>query len=150
MKDENPAEQHEAYEISVEQRNVYEIKEATHNGVLDLRTRTKEFAVRVIRLFSSLPKTTEAQILGRQVLRSGTSIGANYREACRARSDAEFVAKLGDCLKELEETAYWFELLVEAGIAVPAKLAPLQDEVDQLTAFCTTIVKRTKVRQRKN
>ena len=76
----------------------------------DLRLRTKEFAIRVIRMYSTLPKSNEAQVLGKQVLRSGTSVGANYREACRARSKAEFVAKLGDCLKELDETSYWFEL----------------------------------------
>jgi four helix bundle protein len=83
----------------------------------DLKERTKAFAILVIRMFSSLPKTTEAQVLGKQVLRSGTSVGANYREACRARSKAEFIAKLGDCLKELDESSYWFELLEETGTA---------------------------------
>ena len=125
------------------------VKGVLQDGTVDLRTRTKEFALRVIRLYSSLPKTTEAQVLGRQVLRSGTSIGANYREACRARSDAEFVAKLGDCLKELEETAYWFELLLESGIVTPNKMTMLQDEVRQLNAICTTIIKRMKTKQRK-
>src|SRR5512136_856633 len=79
----------------------------------DLRERTKGFAIRVVGMYSTLPKTTEAQVLGKQVLRSGTSVGANYREACRARSNAEFVAKLGDCLKELDESSYWLELLEE-------------------------------------
>ena len=79
-----------------------------------LRDRTKEFAIRVVRLYSTLPKSTEAQVMGKQVLRSGTSVGANYREACRARSKAEFIAKLGDCLKELDESSYWFELLEES------------------------------------
>jgi len=83
---------------------------------VDLRERTKDFALSVVRMFSALPKTTEAQILGRQVLRSGTSIGANYREAYRARSRAEFIAKCGDCLREIEETAYWLELLVRADV----------------------------------
>jgi hypothetical protein len=69
----------------------------------DLRRRTKEFALQIIRVFSELPKTTEAQVLGKQVLRSGTSVGANYREAYRARSRAEFIAKCGDSLRELEE-----------------------------------------------
>src|SRR5580700_9303615 len=101
----------------------------------DLRTRTKEFALRVIRMFSALPKTTSAQVLGRQVLRSGTSVGANYREAHRSRSNAEFIAKIGDCLKELDETAYWLELLTESGILAPAKLAALRDECDQLLAI---------------
>ena len=82
----------------------------------DLQIRTKEFALRVIRLYCALPKSTEAQVLGKQVLRSGTSVGANYREANRARSRAEFIAKIGDCLKELDETAYWLELLSESSI----------------------------------
>ena len=123
-------------------------RDVSQDGTVDLRTRTKEFALRVIRLCASLPRTTEAQVLGKQVLRSGTSIGANYREACRARSDAEFIAKLGDCLKELEETAYWLELLVESGIVVAHKLAALQDEARQLNAICTSIIKRMKSKQR--
>jgi len=110
----------------------------------DLRDRTMEFAIRVIRMFTKLPKSTEAQVLGKQVLRSGTSIGANYREAYRGRSKAEFIAKCGDCLKEIEETAYWLELLVAAGIVAAAKLQPLRDEVDQLSAIFVTIVKRSK------
>ena len=69
----------------------------------DLAVRTKSFALRIIRLFSALPKTTEAQVIGKQVLRSGTSVGANYREAYRGRSKAEFVSKCGDCLREIEE-----------------------------------------------
>src|SRR4051812_4925510 len=82
-------------------------------------------------MFSALPKTTEAQILGKQVLRSGTSVGANYREAFRARSKPEFISKCGDCLKEVEETAYWLELLVDAEFVIPEKLAPLQRECDE-------------------
>ena len=110
----------------------------------DLHIRTKEFALRVIRMFVALPKTTVAQVLGKQVLRSGTAIGANYREASRARSTAEFIAKIGDCLKELDETAYWFELLVESEIVPAVKLATLRDEGDQLLAIFTTISKKTK------
>ena len=79
----------------------------------DLRDRTKAFALRIVRMFSALPKTTEAQVLGKQLLRSGTSIGANYREAFRARSKAEFIAKCGDSLREIEESTYWRELLVD-------------------------------------
>ena len=92
----------------------------------ELRERTKAFALRVIKIFAALPKTTEAQVIGRQVLRSGTSVGANYREAYRARSKAEFRAKCGDSLKELEETAYWFELLADGGIVPEDKLAALR------------------------
>src|SRR5437763_13430481 len=96
----------------------------------DLQVRTKTFALRVIRLYCSLPKTTEAQVLGKQVLRSGTSVGAHYREAMRARSVAEFVCKLEGGLQELEETAYWFELLVESGIASEKRLSELRKEAD--------------------
>jgi four helix bundle protein len=90
---------------------------------VDMRARTKEFALRVIRMYSALPKSTEAQVLGKQVLRSGTSVGANYREAFRGRSRAEFVAKCGDSLRELEETSYWLELLNESGAVSSTKLA---------------------------
>ena len=110
----------------------------------DLQIRTKEFALRVIRLYCALPKSTEAQVLGKQVLRSGTSVGANYREANRARSRAEFIAKIGDCLKELDETAYWIELLAESSVVPNVKLADLRDECDQLLAIFTTISKKTK------
>jgi four helix bundle protein len=95
-------------------------------------------------MFSRLPKTAEAQVLGKQVLRSGTSIGANYREAFRGRSRPEFIAKCGDCLREIEETAYWLELLVDAKIVGADKLAPLRQEIDELTAIFVTILKRSK------
>ena len=95
----------------------------------DLKERTKQFALRIIRLFSSLPKTAEAQVLGKQLLRSGTSVRANYREAYRARSKSEFVAKCGDSLRELEESAYWLELLIDGAILPPDKLQPLRRNV---------------------
>ncbi len=113
----------------------------------DLRERTKLFGLRIVRMFVALPKTEEARVLGKQVLRSGTSVGANYREAHRSRSTAEFIAKLGDCLKELDETAYWLELLTESNIVPAQKLAPLQDETNQLLAIFTTISKKTKHRR---
>ena len=110
----------------------------------DLIERTKRFALRVIRLFASLPKTGEAQVLGKQLLRSGTSVGANYREAHRARSRAEFIAKCGDSLREIEESAYWFELLEESGIVPATKLKDLRSEAHELTAIFVTIVKKSK------
>ena len=110
----------------------------------NLRERTKSFALRVIELFGNLPKSTAAQVLGKQILRSATSVGANYREAYRARSKAEFVAKCGDALREAEETAYWLELLVESKIESTPKLAPLQKECDELIAILVTILKRSK------
>jgi four helix bundle protein len=110
----------------------------------DLKDRTKKFALRIIRMYSSLPKSTEAKVLGTQVLRSGTSVGANYREASRGRSKAEFVAKMGDCLKELEETTYWFELLLEGNILPKNKISDLLQESKELTAIFATIINKTK------
>src|ERR1700719_867066 len=92
----------------------------------DLRDRTKEFPLRIMRMFSSLPKTIEAQTLGKQALRSGTAAGANYREAYRGRSKAEFISKCGDSLRELEETGYWLELLLEAKLASQETITPLK------------------------
>ena len=101
----------------------------------DLRERTKEFALKIIRMFASLPKTTEAQVLGKQLLRSGTSIGANYREAYRGRSKPEFIAKCGDCLREIEETAYWLELLATANIIEEPRLEPLRQVCSERSAW---------------
>lgn len=110
------------------------------NGKLDLRERTQAYARRVIRMYRALPKETVAQVLGKQVLRSGTSVGANYCEANRARSKMEFIAKMGDCLKELEETTYWLELLVSEKIVSPGRMNNLLDESRQLIAIFTTII----------
>ena len=111
----------------------------------ELKPRTKAFALRVINMYSKLPKhNVVAQTLGRQVLRSATSVGANYREAGRGRSKAEFIAKIGDSLKEVEETEYWLELLVDSGCVSTAKMANLLDEARQLTAIFTTIDKRAR------
>ena len=111
----------------------------------DLKQRTKAFALRVIRLYTQMPKSdTVAQVLGKQVLRSGTSVGANYREACRARSKAEFISKVGDCLKEIEETEYWLELLVDSGGVTSGKMSGLLDETSQLIAIFTATDKRSK------
>ena len=104
------------------------------NEEKDLRDRTKAFALQIVRMFGVLPKSTEAQLLGKQLLRSGTSVGVNYREAYRGRSKPEFIAKCGDSLRELEETGYWLELLSEAGIAIADELQKLRNECDELTA----------------
>jgi four helix bundle protein len=114
----------------------------------DLRERTKAFALRVIRLYGKLPKITEAQVIGNQVLRSGTSVGAHYREAFRSRSDAEFISKLEGGLQELEETIYWLELLVEAGIVPPHQLNKLLAEANELIAIFVTCTKEIKNRSR--
>jgi four helix bundle protein len=113
------------------------------NEEKDLRDRTKHFALRIVEMFSVIPKTTAAQVLGKQMLRSGTSVGANYREAYRGRSKAEFIAKCGDSLRELEET-YWLELLLDRKIVPPEKLSALRQECDELIAIFVTILKRSK------
>jgi len=111
----------------------------------ELKPRTKTFALRVIRMYAKLAKNdTVAQVLGKQALRSGTSVGANYREASRSRSKAEFTSKIGDCLKELEETGYWLELLVDSSCVSAPKMAELLDETHQLIAIFTTIDKNSK------
>ena len=113
----------------------------------DLRDRTEEFALRIVRLFSALPRSTVAQVMGKQVLRSGTSVGANYREASRARSKAEFISKIGDCLKEIEETEYWLGLLVKSRAAQAEQMENLLNETNQLIAIFTSIHKKAKERQ---
>jgi len=109
-----------------------------------LRARTKTFALRIIRLFRSLPRSGEAQVIGKQLLRSGTSVGANYRAACRSRSRAEFVARLGIVVEEADETCYWLELLIEAGIVKAEKLDDLLKEARELTAIFTASTTTTR------
>jgi four helix bundle protein len=116
----------------------------TEHEKQDLKVRTKQFALRIIRLYTSLPRTTEAQVIGRQVLGSGTSVGAQYREAQRAKSDADFISKVEGSLQELDETAYWLELLRDSGMGSVEKLSPLLKETDELTAIFVTIVKKVK------
>jgi four helix bundle protein len=112
----------------------------------DLRERTKAFALRIVRLYCALPKTPLAQTLGRQVLKSGTSPGAHYREACRARSVAEFVSKIEGGLQELDETAYWLELLADGNIVSAGRLEGLRNETEEFIAIfvssATTAKKR--------
>jgi four helix bundle protein len=115
----------------------------------DLRTRTADFALGIIKLYVSLPKTTEAQVIGKQFLRSGTSIGAHYREGHRAKSDADIVNKFENALQELDETDYWLELLVQAGIIPAPKVELLRKETDELLAIFTTIVTKIKKRMGK-
>ena len=115
------------------------------NDERDLAPRTKTFARRIIRLYAALPKNNVvAQVLGKQMLRSGTSVGANYREAHRARSKAEFISKIGDCLKEADETLYWLELILEESLVPAKRLQPLVNEANELVAILTTISKRAR------
>ena len=110
----------------------------------DLRRRTKSFALRIIKLYAALPKSTEAQVLGKQLLRSGTSVGAHYREAVRARSKAEYISKVGGGLQELEESIYWMELLSDAALIAPQKLDSLIAEANELIAIFVTLSNRAK------
>lgn len=110
----------------------------------DLKQRTKTFALRIIKLYSALPKRGDAKVLGNQILKSGTSVGAHYREACRAKSDADFISKIEGALQELDETAYWLELLGEAEVLPMSRLQSLRDEAEELIAILVTIVTRVK------
>lgn len=100
-----------------------------------MRDRTKAFALRIIRLYRSLPYQTDAQVLGKQLLRCGTSVAANYRAVCRARSKAEFVAKIGVVVEEVDEAVLWLELMTESGIAPATKSEALLKEANELTAI---------------
>jgi len=110
----------------------------------ELKKRTQIFALRIIRLCNSLPPTQAGSVLGRQLLRCGTSVGANYRAACRAKSTADFVNKLKITEEEADETLYWLELLAEAGIVKPHLLESIIKEADELVAIFTSALKTTK------
>ena len=110
----------------------------------DLRGRVKQFALRVVRMYGRLPKRIEAEVIGKQVLRSATSVGAHYHEGCRARSTAEFVSKLEVAIQELEETAYWFDLLVEGEIVAASLLDDLRRENQELLAILVASVRTAK------
>ena len=116
----------------------------------NLKDRTKSFALRLVKMYASLPKgRPEAQVLGKQVLRSGTSVAANYREACRARSPAEFRSKMGIVEQELDETQLWLELLVESGIVKNEQMKELLSETDQLLRITVSSITTSK-KGRKN
>ena len=117
-------------------------------ALIPLRQRTTEFALRVVRMYSSLPKSRIAQTLGLQALRSGTSVGGQYREAYRARSDAEIISKLESVLQELDETSYWLELLVGSDVVPAKQLTELRKEADELTAILVAVVRKIKSRRK--
>ena len=114
----------------------------------DLKIRTKEYALSVIRLFAELPKRTEAQVMGRQLLRSGTSVAAQYREASRGKSDADFISKIEGSLQELEETEYWLELLCESGFVAEERLAAVKKETGELKGIFVSIVRNIKAKSK--
>ena len=113
-----------------------------------LKKRTKQFGLRVIRLVESFPNTRIASMIAGQLLRCGTSVGANYRAACRGRSKAEFIAKLGIVEEEAEESAYWIEMLVEAEIVKISQVRQLHTEADELTSIM--VKSRQTARRSKN
>jgi four helix bundle protein len=107
----------------------------------DLKRRTKAFALRILKLVDTLPKTTAGRALASQIVRSGTSVAANYRAACRARSTADFIAKMGIVEEEADETLFWLELLEESGLVPAAKLTAIKREVDELVAITVASIK---------
>ena len=110
----------------------------------ELKTRTKSFALRTVKLYQSLPKNKDADVLGYQLLRSGTSVGANYRAACRARSQADFISKITVVEEEADESAYWIELLIESSIIKRESVLDLLKEANELTAIFTASGKTAK------
>lgn len=109
-----------------------------------LKDRTREFSLRVIRLFAALPKAPVPRVTGQQMLRSGTSVGAHFREGIRSRSAAEHVSKLNGALMELKETACWIELLEHSGVIRKSRLIDLQDEASQLSAIFVSFIKKAR------
>ena len=101
----------------------------------DLRKRTKQFALRIMKLVAALPKSIEGRVVGNQLIRSGTSVGANYRAACKGRSKAEFIAKLGIVEEEADESAYWMELIIEGDLLKEELVQPLLDEANEIAAI---------------
>ncbi|MBI3158432.1 MAG: four helix bundle protein [Chloroflexi bacterium] len=114
-----------------------------------LKKRTKDFGLRVIRLVDVLPTSRTANHIGQQLMRSATSVGANYRAACRGRSKAEFVAKAGIAIEEADESLYWMELLTEAKLVSEEKLKDLMKEANELVAILTATVKTARKNLRK-
>jgi|SRR5882724_2141812 len=101
----------------------------------ELKNRSKQFAIRIVKLFRSLPRAEEARIIGKQMLRSGTSVAVNYRAVCRARSKAEFIAKIGVVVEEADETVLWLELLVDTDIVRESRMTSLLAEANELLAI---------------
>ncbi len=117
--------------------------------MIDILERTKHFAISIIRLYSALSSTTVAQLLGKQALRSGTSVGTHLREGKRRRSDAEMISKIEGAMQELEETAYWIRLLRDTGIVQMDRVSGLLKETNELTAILVTSAETLKQRKAK-
>ena len=118
------------------------------NSKLQLKPRTKQFAIRAIRLVEALPATRTADVIGRQLMRSALSVGSNYRSACRARSRADFVSKMGIVEEEIDECLYWMEMLIESGAMKQERLEPLMSEASEIAAMVVASI-RTARRNRR-
>jgi four helix bundle protein len=115
----------------------------------DLKIRTKQFALRVLKLVAALPNSTQGRTIGGQLIRAGTSVGSNYRAACRGRSKAEFIAKLGIVEEEADESAFWLELIIEGSLLKPNVVEPLLNEANELTRIMASsrITARSKMNE---
>ncbi len=113
----------------------------------ELKLRTRKFALRVIKLVESLPNTRTADVIGKQLLRSGTSVGANYRAACRAKSNADFISKMGTVEEETDESLYWMELLIDGNLVTAKRLSALMTEGNELLAITVASIKTAKKRK---
>jgi four helix bundle protein len=116
----------------------------------EFKNRTKQIALRIIRLVESLPKSNTAQIIGKQLLRSGTSIGANYRAACRGKSTADVLHKLSIVEEEADESIYWLELLIESEIISEKKLSALKNDIDEVVAMIVSSIKTLRLKSSSN
>lgn len=114
----------------------------------DLKDRTKKFGLRIIKLVESLPNTKAANAIGNQLVKSGTSVGANYRASCRVRSNADFIAKMGIVEEEADESEYWIEMLVEAVFVKAKQVDELLDEANQLVAIMVSSINTARGRKR--
>ena len=113
-----------------------------------LRDRTKKYALRIVRLYQALPRNDgTAQVLGKQLLRAGTSVAAHYREACRAKSDIDFISKPESALQELDESDLWLELLGDSAVVKPTRVQPQRVETDELISILVTMTKNVKKRK---
>jgi len=109
-----------------------------------LKERTKRFAIRIVAVSRSLPRSREADVVGKQLLRSGTAVAANYRAVCRARSKAEFISKMSIVVEEADETVFWIELLADTGLVRAQKLTLLLKEANELLAICAASLRTVK------
>jgi four helix bundle protein len=109
-----------------------------------LKLRTKQFAIRIVGVVRSLPRTREGDVIGKQLLRCGTAVAANYRAACRARSKAEFISKISIVVEEADETVFWLELLADTAVVSTGKLSLLLKEANELLAICAASLSTAK------